>query len=137
MDLNYDLAKAAKDAGVDTYVLISSASASSSSMLPYSKMKGELEDKIRALGFKHTVILRPGLIVGNRSETRVGEAVFRHIAVGMGKISNALKDSWAQDADVIARAAVEAGLRCVEGKKEAGVWEVVQKDIIQLGREKK
>jgi hypothetical protein len=67
-DLNLDLAKAAKSAGVETYVLISSAGANSKSMFAYMKMKGELEDAVRELGFKHTVFLRPGFICGREDE---------------------------------------------------------------------
>ena len=89
---------------------------------------------MRALGFAHTVILRPGLIVGTRSESRPAEAVFRGIARVLGKVSNVLKDGWAQDAEVIARAAVRAGLDCVEGRREEGVWVLEQGDIIRLGR---
>jgi uncharacterized protein YbjT (DUF2867 family) len=135
LDLNYDLAKAAKDAGVDTYVLISTVGASSQSGFAYPKMKGELEDKIKSLGFKHTVILRPGMILGTRSDSRPVEAVIRHFAMGLGKIHGGLVNSWAQDADVIAKAAVEAGTQCVEGKRDTeGVWEVGQAEIVHLGK---
>ncbi|KAF2735873.1 NAD dependent epimerase/dehydratase family protein-like protein [Polyplosphaeria fusca] len=134
LDLNYDLAKAAKDAGVETYVLISSANPNPNSMVPYSKMKGELEEKVKGLGFKHTILLRPGLLVGSREDSRPGEAVMRAIAGGLKKVSPMLVNSWAQDADVIARAAVVAGLQAVEGKKEDGVWILGQKDIIEVGK---
>ena len=106
-------------------------------MNAYVKMKGELEDKVRALGFKYTVLVRPGLIMGNRGESRPMEAVVRSIAGGLRKLSPALVNNWAQDADVIAKAAVVAGLQCVEGKKEAGVWEVGQGEILKLGKELK
>jgi uncharacterized protein YbjT (DUF2867 family) len=95
-DLNLSLAKAAKDSGVKVYVLISSGSANATSRLPYLKMKGELEESVKALGFDHTVILRPGLIVGDRAETRVAEAVFRGVAKVAGALGNTFKDSWAQ-----------------------------------------
>lgn len=76
-----------------------------------------------------------GLIVGERGETRVAEAVLRKIAGAAGSVSNKLKDFWAQDSEVIARAAVKAGL---EGLKEAGGEEKVkilgQADIVRLGR---
>lgn len=135
LDLNYDLAKAAKDAGVDTYVLISSTGASAQSSFAYPKMKGELEDKVKALGFKHTVILRPGMILGTRTESRPVEAAIRHFAMGLGKISSGLVSPWAQDAEMIAKAAVEAGIQCAEGKREGeGVWEVGQADIVKLGK---
>ena len=43
-------------------------------MLPYAKMKGELEDAVRDLGFRETVVVRPGLIVGKeRSDRSFGQ----------------------------------------------------------------
>ena len=66
LDLNYELAKKAKDLGYSTCVLVSSAGASSSSMFPYLKMKGELEDKLTSLGFDNLIILRPGALLGDR-----------------------------------------------------------------------
>lgn len=134
-DLNLELAKAAKAAGVQTYVLISSGGANPKSSMAYPKMKGELEEGVKALGFKHTVILRPGLIVGNREDSRPPEFVIRKIAGFAGHfLGNKAKDFWAQDADVIARAAVNAGLQCVEGKREEGDWLLGQADIVRLGR---
>lgn len=134
-DLNLALAKAAKAAGTKAYVLISSSGSSSSSPLGYPKMKGELEDAVKALDFDHTVIVRPGLIVGDRNEMRTAEFVFRKIAGFAGGVSgNKLKDFWAQDADVIAKAAVRAGLNCIEGKEKEKVRVLTQADIVRLGR---
>lgn len=116
-------------------MLISSGGANSKSMMAYVKMKGELEDMVKGLGFKHTVILRPGMILGNREESRPAEAVMRGFAGALKKISPALTNFWGQDADTIARAAVVAGLRCVEGKKEDGVWEIGQAEIVSLGKQ--
>jgi len=134
-DLNIELARAAKAAGTKVYVLISALSASSKSWVAYSKMKGEIEEHIIELGFEHTVILRPGLIAGNREESRPAEAVVRKLAGLLGKISTPyLKDPWAQDADVIAKAAVSAGLKAANGEAPAKVWELGAADIIRLGR---
>ena len=47
-------------------------------MIPYSKMKGELEDSVNALGFDHTIIVRPGLIVGGREDSRPAEFAIRY-----------------------------------------------------------
>jgi uncharacterized protein YbjT (DUF2867 family) len=132
-DLNYALAKAAKEAGVETYVIVSSSGANSKSMIPYSKMKGELEDDTIKLGFKHVVILRPGLIVGDRDDSRPAEFALRKIAGYMGAIG--LKDAWAQDADMIAMAAVKAAELCIEGKRDEGTWILAQSDIVKLGKE--
>lgn len=134
-DLNLELAKVAKDVGVEIYVLISGGGANSQSNIAYTRMKGELEDAVKALEFKHTVILRPGLIVGERTDSRPAEAVLRGIAKAFRSLTPALTNFWAQDASVIARAAVNAGVQCLEGKHEAGVWELGQGAIIGLGQE--
>lgn len=65
-DLNLELARAAKAKGFKRYVLISSGGASAGSMFPYLKMKGELEDHVLELGFEQTIVLRPGLLLGER-----------------------------------------------------------------------
>jgi len=143
VDLNVAVARTAKESGVKTYVLISSNGASSALRLPYLQMKGELEDAMIALGFDKTVILRPGLIVGGREKSRIMEQPFHHIANLFGVISGGrLKDFWAQDADVIARAAIRAGLEdsVWEGKVSEGgkkVWILTQADIVALGMDQK
>jgi uncharacterized protein YbjT (DUF2867 family) len=136
-ELNLELARAAKDAGVETYVLISGAGANSKSLFGYIAMKGELEDRIRDLGFKHTVFVRPGFISGERTnrEAGIAEVTLRWIAKGLGSVSPALKNPWAQDGELIAKAAVVAGVKCLEGKREEGVWEVEQREIVSLGAE--
>ncbi|KAJ5669772.1 hypothetical protein N7462_010842 [Penicillium macrosclerotiorum] len=136
--LNIEMARAAHDAGSKVYVLISSANASKDSSIPYSRMKGEIEEDVKSLGFERTVILRPGLISGTREESRPLEAGIRFIAGWAGKVHSSLKDGWAQDADVIAEAAVKAGLKALEGDVPAGsekVWTLDGKNIITLAKE--
>ncbi|CAR27916.1 hypothetical protein ZYGR_0N04030 [Zygosaccharomyces rouxii] len=65
-DLNVELAKAAKTKGCTTMVLVSSVGANENSMLPYFKDKGEIERDILALDFDHTIILRPGPLLGRQ-----------------------------------------------------------------------
>lgn len=134
-DLNLDLARAAKKAGCTTYVLISTGAASSASMIPYTRMKGELEDAVKDLGFRHTVILRPAVIGGKREESRPAEAVLRGVAGTLRSWVPGFVNMWCQDADVIARAAVRAGLECAEGKRADGVWEIGRNEIVELGKE--
>lgn len=73
VDYQYDAAKVARESGVAEYYLVSSSGASASSLSPYLKMKGELEDKVIALGFKRCVIFRPSLLIGERADKRPGE----------------------------------------------------------------
>ncbi|KAL8756097.1 MAG: hypothetical protein Q9184_004608, partial [Pyrenodesmia sp. 2 TL-2023] len=129
-DVNLSLARTAKESGVKTYVLISSGGVSSASRIPYSKMKGELEDAVKALEIPHTVIVKPGLLVGNRQDLRLTEAVLRNIAKALRVVSQTwLTDWWAQDVDVIGRAAVAAAIECSEGKRPEGIWILGQRDI--------
>lgn len=133
-DLNLALAKEAKAAGTKIYVLISGGSANSSSMFGYLKMKGELEDGVRELGFEHCVILRPGLLLGSRQDSRPSERAFQMVANGMGALTKKAVDFWAQDVAEVGRAAVAAGQMCLEGKREPGVWIVDQAAIVKMGR---
>ncbi|KAI9791021.1 MAG: Protein fmp52, mitochondrial [Peltula sp. TS41687] len=139
-DLNVELAKAAQQAGTRVYVLISAHGLGLDSYWPYQRMKAEIEEHTKNLDFKHIVYVRPGIIVGKRAETdsRPLEAVFRRLAKRLGKLNETrLKDWWAQDADVIAKAAVLAGFKCLNDEAPGGkkVWIVTQEDIIKLGRD--
>ncbi|KAL4813572.1 protein fmp52, mitochondrial [Aspergillus spinulosporus] len=137
-DLNLEMAKAARDAGTKVYVLISSSGADVKSNFAYTRMKGEIEEGVKALGFERTVILRPGLIAGQREESRPAEAVARFFAGALGKVHSSLKDGWAQEADVIGKAAVNAGLKALNGEVPAGsekVWYLYGSDIIRHGKE--
>lgn len=98
-------------------------------------MKAELEEAVKNMGFQYTVIVKPGVLVGNRSESRLVEGVLMAIAKCMGAVSQEwLADWWAQDVDVIGRATVAAAIECAKSKRKPGVWEVEQAEIIKLGR---
>jgi len=106
-------------------------------------MKGQLEDEVKKLGFDRTVILQPGLLVGGREKTRMIEQPLHYVANIFGKVHSALKDTWAQDAETVARAAIRAGIEeevwggrasvqdAGEGRK---VWVMGQKEIVELGK---
>ncbi len=53
--------------------LVSSMGADSKSSILYSKVKGQIEDLVRTLGFESVVIVRPSLLLGARTEVRLGE----------------------------------------------------------------
>ncbi|KAI1611604.1 hypothetical protein EDD36DRAFT_294360 [Exophiala viscosa] len=132
-DLNIELAKAAKEAGTKTYVLISGGGADPNAYFAYPKMKGQIEEHVKELGFDHTIILRPGLILGDRQESRPAEAFARFMASALGRVHSSMRDSWAQDADAIAKAAISAAIKVEKGEIKEKVWILGQKDILQLG----
>jgi len=137
LDLNVELARAAKDAGVKVYVLISSGGANSKSSFAYIRMKGELDDIVKEMGFEKTILVKPGIILGPRNERRLAEGVAQLFVKALGGLNTGVKDRLGQDADVIGRAAVKAGLLALEGKAETdgAVWELNQADIVRLGKE--
>jgi uncharacterized protein YbjT (DUF2867 family) len=82
VDHDYTLAFArfALRGGARQFVLVSSVGAHSSSSNFYLRVKGEVEDALRAMPFEAVAILRPGLLLGDRAESRPAEAVARAVA---------------------------------------------------------
>ncbi len=87
----YETAKAAAKNGVKSYMLISSAGANYKSSNFYLRMKGNLDEKVQLLNFKKIRIFRPSILVGLRSEKRVGESIGIKIAGLITRIIPALK----------------------------------------------
>lgn len=105
-------------------------------MSPYLKMKGELEDAVSALDFEQVVIIRPGLLVGDREDSRPPEYAMRLVAAGLSQISRTyLFDTWANPADEVAKATVAAAQKCLDGSAPRGkIWTLGISDIVRLGR---
>ncbi|WVQ79500.1 hypothetical protein IAT38_001599 [Cryptococcus sp. DSM 104549] len=98
--LNRDLAKRARDDGAETMILVSSSGASASSSFFYTKIKGQMEEAVKEMGFAHTVILRPGLLLGDRTESRPTEAVAQFLFKGFKKIGLPVDSIAIDGADV-------------------------------------
>ncbi|PSS03448.1 hypothetical protein BD289DRAFT_449543 [Coniella lustricola] len=134
-DLCIENAKAAKAAGVKTYVYISSAGTRSlvGSMLPYSKMKNGVEDAIRELDFDHAIIVRPAAILGEREVPK--NALFEGLMGSLNKISQALQDKLGSDQLYIGRSAVVAARLAEEGKAPSKYWIIENADVLKMGRD--
>ncbi|TLX77016.1 nucleoside-diphosphate sugar epimerase [Labilibacter sediminis] len=65
----------AKLNGIDTFSVVSAIGANPQSNVFYSRIKGKMEQAVLSQGIKNTYILRPSLIIGNRSEGRLGEDI--------------------------------------------------------------
>ena len=61
--------------GVKDFLLVSALGASAHSRIFYNRVKGELEDALRTLGFRSLTIARPSLLVGEREKPRLGEQI--------------------------------------------------------------
>lgn len=77
VDYDYPLAvaRATRDRGARQFLFVSALGADAASSVFYSRVKGELEDAIRALGFPATIAFRPSLLAGDRAEQRTGERI--------------------------------------------------------------
>ncbi|MEM8507451.1 MAG: NAD(P)H-binding protein [Bacteroidota bacterium] len=68
-----------KKNGIPTFIAISALGADPRSAIFYSKIKGEMERDIIALGIAKTHMVQPALIGGDRSEKRAGEHFFKEL----------------------------------------------------------
>jgi len=136
-DLNVELARAAKAAGVRRFVFVSSAGTRGmfSKSVPYSQMKRGVEDTVQELGFDTAIILRPGLILADREQPHQGGPLLIGAVRGLGRWFGLGVQDWVgQEGEVIARAAVHAAKLAEEGKAPGKYWVLEQSDIVRLGR---
>lgn len=66
----FETAKAAADSGVKNYVLVSSTGADPKAFFFYPRMKGELEEAVKTLGFERIHIFQPGILDRNSADER-------------------------------------------------------------------
>lgn len=72
-------ARFARRGGARRFVLVSSVGANPDASNFYLRVKGQAERAVAASGFDQLDILRPGLLLGTRSESRRGEAVAQRV----------------------------------------------------------
>jgi uncharacterized protein YbjT (DUF2867 family) len=77
VDYEYPLAVArlARQCGAQAFALNSATGADPGSRFFYNRVKGEVEEALRAVGFPSLTIVRPALIGGDRDEFRPAEFV--------------------------------------------------------------
>ena len=78
-DLPLEISRIAKEEGCRTIILISSMGANSKSKIFYNRVKGLLEESLEDIGFEEFHILRPSLLLGERTETRPAEYISKLI----------------------------------------------------------
>ena len=71
-DYQYHFAQQCKANGVPTFVLLSAAMANAQSKFFYNRMKGQLEEVVKALGFQRLLIFNPSILIRKDSD-RGGE----------------------------------------------------------------
>ena len=107
-EANFEFAKAARENGVNTLVLVSASGANAASRLFYQRMKGELEQAIIALNFPRLIIFRPPLLIRPNSD-RLGEKIAERILHGFNRIGM-LKNQRPLAVEKLAQAMLKAAL---------------------------
>ena len=74
------LARAAKTAGVQHFLVVTAVGANPEASVFYSRVKGTAEQQLVEMGFKRLDIVRPGLLLGNRTQRRPVEGFLQRIA---------------------------------------------------------
>jgi uncharacterized protein YbjT (DUF2867 family) len=72
-DYPLSVARLSRRHGTPTYVLNSAMGADAASVIFYNRVKGEVEQALAGVGFTSLTHVRPGLIGGDRQESRPGE----------------------------------------------------------------
>ncbi|THG92294.1 hypothetical protein AJ85_12155 [Alkalihalobacillus alcalophilus ATCC 27647 = CGMCC 1.3604] len=107
IDVQYPLtlAKLAKEKGMEHFILVSAMKANSKSKFFYTRIKGELEEHLKALSLPALSIVQPSLLLGEREEFRFGEKVadwaFKSLA---WMLKDSTKAKWGIEAKTVASA---------------------------------
>ena len=115
--------------GAQRFLVVSSLGANVHSRVFYSRVKGETEEALRAMGYARLAIFRPSMLLGGRREVRNGEtaaiAATRILSVFM---VGSLRKYRPVEAELVARA-----MLVVAGSSDAGAQVFESDRIRELG----
>lgn len=90
-DIIYNIAKACKQKSVNHLLFVSSLGANPKANSFYLSLKGEIENSIHNLELNCTSVFRPSVLIGKRSETRLGESIAQTV---MSSLSFAIPSKY-------------------------------------------
>lgn len=112
------VATRARAHGARRFALTSAMGADPASRVFYSRTKGEVERDLAALGYPSLTLVRPGLLGGDRAESRPAERAGLHVLGALGPL---LPRRWRiSPASHVARALVDAALTAPPGVHVVG-----------------
>lgn len=128
-DYQFAFASAARQNGVPAYVLVSSSNASAKSFFFYTKMKGKLEEAVKALGFPKLAIFNPPVLIRKNSDRLmevVGLKIVRALnSVGLFREQASLPTEVLAQAMINASKAESPGLSTFKGRE---IWQQAAKN---------
>ena len=98
------LARAAARDGAKRLLVVSALGANPDATVFYNRVKGEMEEDVRAAGVAKTYFFRPSLLSGPRSEERIGEKVGLVVGAVLGPLLGKFRPIHA---DLVAAAMVK------------------------------
>lgn len=117
----FQFAKAAREHGVPCYVLVSAINAAEKSPFFYSKMKGQLDEDVKALNFNKLIIFRPPLLLRGKAERSTEKQGARIIGffnrMGLLKSQKPLSTRRLAEAMIYSAKAFTAGEYLIKGQQ--------------------
>ena len=111
-------AAAAKTADVDHFLIVTAVGANPDASVFYSRVKGAAEQRLMKMGFKRLDIIRPGLLLGDRTERRPIEALLQRIAPATDRL---IRGKWRRYRSVRATDVAQC-LLSLAANNEPGVY---------------
>lgn len=125
-------AHATRAAGVQRFAVVSAMGANKRSANFYSRVKGEMEAAVGALGFASVVIARPSLLAGDRGALDQPARTGERLALLLTRPVSALIPKSVRP---IAAATVARGMIAALRERQPGVRIVESGELQQLGQE--
>lgn len=134
VDLIYPLrlaAMAQRSSIFQQYLIVTAAGANATSPIFYNRVKGRLEVELRQMSLRSLSIFRPSLLLGERSQRRLGESVGKVLA---GLLSFFFIGKHKGLLSIQASEVAQAMLR-VAGRNEPGARTISSSEMISLARQ--
>jgi uncharacterized protein YbjT (DUF2867 family) len=124
-------ARAAKQAGVQRFAVVSALGASPRSAGFYNRVKGEMEEALAGLGFGSLVVVRPSLLVGDRGAIGQPERTGERLGLMLTRpLARWIPRAWRP----IAAAAVARAMRHALADARPGLRIVESAELQEIGR---
>jgi uncharacterized protein YbjT (DUF2867 family) len=116
-DLPLQAARLGLAAGARHYLLVSSLGANARSRIFYNRVKGELEEDLRSLGYPQLTIARPSMLLGHRDELRLAERMLAPLGSLMPPTYKPIEARDVARALIVLSAGETPGTRVVESRE--------------------
>jgi len=122
-------ANAAREAGVDHFLIVTAIGADPRASAFYARIKGAVESELSGIGFERLDILQPGLLLGRREARRPVEQLLQGLAPAIALLTRGPWDRYAS----ISAERLAAALLALCQEKTPGVFYHRSPELQHLG----